>query len=119
MGGGNLIIGYDDGDAAVKTGWHNIVNGDGHSYESFAGAYSSSLGGITMDVDEITVATVVADRVEADRVVADKLAGFDVTGPVEFLDHVVFSDVVTVEEEDFRIGVLSLDSYIRCSTMFC
>jgi hypothetical protein len=38
-GGGNLFIGYDGGDAAGKTGWHNFVIGDGHSYTESAVAF--------------------------------------------------------------------------------
>jgi hypothetical protein len=63
QGGGNLIIGYDDGDASDKTGWHNLVIGDGHSYTGSAVAFMQEAR---------------ADNVEAYTIVAwDSLEVFD------------------------------------------
>jgi hypothetical protein len=54
-GGGNLIIGYDGGDAAGKTGWHNFVIGDGHSYTESAAAFMQDANADTVVADTAEV----------------------------------------------------------------
>jgi flagellar capping protein FliD len=54
-GGGNLIIGYDGGDAAGKTGWHNFVIGDGHSYTESAVAFMQDANADTVVADTAEV----------------------------------------------------------------
>jgi hypothetical protein len=46
---GNLIIGYDEGDADAKTGSHNLVVGPGHGYTRFGGIVAGSDNSINAD----------------------------------------------------------------------
>lgn len=41
-GRGNLIVGYDEGEAANKTGSHNLVVGPNHTYTSWGGLVQGS-----------------------------------------------------------------------------
>jgi hypothetical protein len=53
QGGGNLIIGYDGGDASDKTGWHNLVLGDGHIYDESAAAFMGHASAGSVEADTI------------------------------------------------------------------
>ena len=55
QGGGNLIIGYDSGDASYKTGWHNLVLGDGYIYQASAAAFMDNASAGSVEVDIIDV----------------------------------------------------------------
>jgi hypothetical protein len=92
MGGGNLIIGYDGGDAAGKIGWHNMVVGDGHSYTDYGTSFSHHA-----NVDNLKATSVEAEHVDtvslnASLILAETVEAFEVRA------HRVVADIVFVSD---------------------